>query len=159
MKEIERKFLIKDLPNLKDINPIRYERYFLNNDDNDQVRIQKRDNKFELETKVKISNVEYHKTKKEISEKEFLDLSRICTKEIIRESYLILPNITIKKYFGDYEGLVRAEIEYDVIEQLENIELPDWVGKEITGTELANDSKLIKLSRAEFLEKLSDYIY
>lgn len=159
MREIERKFLVKELPNLNNIEPIRYERYFLDDSEDKQVRIQKKSNKFELETKTKINDTEYEKTKKDITENEFLELSQNCNKSIIRDSYLISdkPNITIKKYYNDYDGLIRAEIEYSNIEEIGVFILPDWIGIEITGTELGNDNKLIKLNRAEFLEALKKY--
>lgn len=156
MLEIERKFLIQKLPDLSQIKPIRYERYFISDEDKNQIRVQKKGHKYELETKQQINEQEYYKTKREITKTEFLELSAECNKSIIRLSYLISqsPNITIKKYCGPYEGLVRAEIEYDSIEQIGLYELPKWFGKEITGTVLANDHRLIKLNRTEFLECL-----
>lgn len=159
MLEIERKFLIKELPDLTHMQPIHYERYFVINTSNQHVRVQKKGNRFELETKVKINELEFHKDKQEISKAYFLELSHNCNKAIVRDSYLIHknPNITIKKYFDDYEGLIRAEIEYDNMEQINTFVLPDWLGKEITGTELANDNKLITLDRNKFLKKLQFY--
>jgi CYTH domain-containing protein len=51
MKEIERKFLIKDIPILDDIEPIRYERYFLSNFNDSEVRIQKKEITMNLKVK------------------------------------------------------------------------------------------------------------
>ncbi|MDR2901763.1 MAG: hypothetical protein LBU87_01455, partial [Lactobacillales bacterium] len=82
MREIERKFLIKKLPDLGRITPVRYERYFLSDDGIRQVRIQKTGDKYELETKTKINAFEFEKSKKEISEGEFLELSSKCKKVI-----------------------------------------------------------------------------
>lgn len=45
-KEIERKYLIKQMSNLKNIKPIRYERYYINNDIDNQIRVQKKGDKF-----------------------------------------------------------------------------------------------------------------
>ena len=70
-KEIERKYLIKQMPNLKNIKPIRYERYYINDNIDNQIRAQKKDEKFELETKSKISDIEYKKEKQEITEQEY----------------------------------------------------------------------------------------
>jgi len=157
MKEIERKFLIKTIPNLDNITPIRYERYFLSNNNDEEIRIQKKSDNYELESKIKISEIEYKKEKKLITEAEFLELKNGCKKSIIRDSYLIneKPNITIKKYYEDYEGLVRVEIEFESIEESNDFKIPLWVDREITGTELGNDSKLILLDRNQFLEMKS----
>lgn len=159
MIEIERKFLIQELPDLEGKIPLCYTRYFISEDENKQIRVQRKGNRFELETKTKLNELKYRKTKTEISEENFLKLSSKCTKAIIRDSYLFCeqPNITLKIYHGTYEGLIRAEIEYDNIKQVENYNLPDWFGTEITGSELASDNKLIKLSRDEFLQHLKKY--
>ena len=73
-KEIERKYLIKQMPNLKNIKPIRYERYYINDNIDNQIRVQKKADKFILETKTKISEIQYKKEKQEITEQEFLKL-------------------------------------------------------------------------------------
>ena len=155
-KEIERKYLIKQIPNLKSIKPIRYERYYINDNINNQIRVQKKDERFELETKSKISNAEYKKEKQEITEQQFLQLIKDCKKVIIRDSYLIdeKPNITIKIYQGTYKGLIRAEVEFDSEYEYNNFEIPEWFGKDITNTELGMDARLIKLAREDFLEIL-----
>lgn len=155
-KEIERKYLIKQMPNLKNIKPVRYERYYINDNIDNQIRVQKKDEKFELETKTKINDIEYKKEKKEITEQEFLNLIKDCKKVIIRDSYLINEkiNITIKIYHGIYKGLIRAEIEFNNEYEYSNFEIPKWFGKDITNTELGMDVRLIKLDRESFLEIL-----
>ncbi|MDR2901926.1 MAG: hypothetical protein LBU87_02305, partial [Lactobacillales bacterium] len=62
-----------------------------------------------------------------------------------------------KKYLGDYEGLIRGEIEYDNTEQIGEYKLPDWLSIEITGTILGNDNKLIQLNKTEFLKALKEF--
>ncbi len=155
-KEIERKYLIKQMPNLENIKPIRYERYYINDNIDNQIRVQKKDEKFELETKSKISDIEYKKEKQELTEQEFLKLIKNCKKVIIRDSYLIneKPNITIKIYHETYKGLVRAEVELSNENEYKNFEIPEWFGKDITNTELGMDARLVKLDRANFLEIL-----
>lgn len=155
-KEIERKYLINQIPNLDNIKPIRYERYYINDDIDNQIRVQKKNDKFILETKIKINEIEYKKEKQEISEQEFFKLIEGCEKVIIRDSYLVneKPNITIKMYHGIYEGLVRAEVEFEDEFEYNNFQVPKWFGKDITDTELGMDARLIKLDRKIFLEKL-----
>jgi|GEM_PF-1725678 len=42
MQEIERKFLIKEMPNLENLKPTYYERYFLFRSEKIEIRIQKK---------------------------------------------------------------------------------------------------------------------
>ena len=155
-KEIERKYLIKQMPNLKNIKPIRYERYYINDNIDNQIRVQKKADKFIIETKTKVSDIEYKKEKQEITEQEFLKLIKDCKRLIIRDSYLIneKPNITIKIYHGIYKGLIRAEVEFNNEYEYSKFEIPEWFGKDITNTELGMVARLIKLDRESFLEIL-----
>jgi CYTH domain-containing protein len=54
--------------------------------------------------------------------------------------------------------LLRLEIEFESVEELNNFKIPPWAGREITETELGNDSKLILLDKNKFLEILRRYI-
>lgn len=158
-KEIERKFLVNEIPNLDCIIPIRYERYFLNDDVINQIRIQRKNNLCEIETKTKVSKFEYIKEKKNISESEFNNLIKQCSKSIIIDSYLINenPETTLKIYHGTYEGLIRVEVEFHNIKEAEEYTTPDWFGKEISNKELGLDAKLIQLCRQDFLKLLNKY--
>lgn len=150
--EIERKFLVNELPDLMSKEKVSYERYFLFSDNGVELRVQRKENKFELERKVKISDVERTREKIEISEAEFDLLKSLANISIIRDSYKIsdAPDISIKVYHGKYEGLVRAEVEFDSIEELEKFEAPEWFGKEITHSPLVRDAELLRLSAEEF---------
>jgi len=160
MIELERKFFVKNLPDLRNIKPINYERYFLSDDVNSQIRLQKKNDNYEIETKEKINDIEYKKSKEKISKEKFIELSKECNNFIMRDSYQISenPNISIKIYKMKYDGLLRVEIEFNNIEEYNNFKIPDWFGNEITNTKLGLDAELIKLNREEFLkilEKLS----
>jgi len=152
MSEIERKFLVKRLPDLSNIESISYERYFLRIELDFEERIQKKGNKYEKENKFKESDLSRKTEKQEISKDEFETLKKSASKSIIRESYKISdnPDITIKIYHGDYEGLIRAEVEFLSEEEAINFRPFDWMGKEITNTELGKDSKLIQMNKEEF---------
>jgi CYTH domain-containing protein len=79
---------------------------------------------------------------------------------IIRKSYLIAknPQIEIKVYGGDFEGLVRAEVEFTSTEESDSYTPPDWFGKELTNSPLGNDVKLPDLSKQVFTKLLDDYL-
>jgi hypothetical protein len=76
MLEIERKFLIRELPNLEGIPEIKYERYFLDINSDTEVRIQKKNNIYEKEVKTKITPLKYTKTKTEITQTDFIELQK-----------------------------------------------------------------------------------
>lgn len=152
MNEIERKFIVKSMPDLTGKIPVFYERYYLRIEPNIEERIQKRGDKFEKEIKYKISDLISKKEKLEISKKQFEELKKIAIKYIQREGYKISdePNVSIKIYHGDFEGLIRAEIEFKSENEAKNFQPLDWMGKEITKSQLGRDSQLVRLNKEEF---------
>lgn len=158
MKEIERKFLVKELPDLSKIKPVKQERYYIKQELDKQVRIQRKDNSYEMESKNYLGPLQYEKVKQTISKDTFEMYKKGCQKGIFRDSYLICvkPIITIKQYHGDYEGFTRVEIEFDTLEQACTYNLPNWIGKEITNTPLGLDSELLKLNKKEFKKCLRE---
>ncbi len=155
--EIERKFLIKEIPDMSDITPVRYERCILESSDGNVKRVQRKGDVFEYEEKKKVDDFQSEKVKRQITKEEYD--SFLLNKEnnlIVRDGYLVShnPEISIKVYKEKFEGLIRVEIEFSSKEEAKNfIPLP-WFGKEITGTVLANDGELYKLDREDFLNKL-----
>ena len=154
--EIERKFLIKELPDLNIYEKISYERYFLFINENSEIRIQKKANKYEFERKENKNNLSSKKQKFEISEEEFEQLSKISKQVIIRNSYKISdkPNITIKIYEWKYKGLKRVEVEFENEQEAKLFKPLIWFGKEITDSVLWRDSRLLKLSKFEIWENI-----
>lgn len=161
--EIERKFFVQTMPDLSHVEPLRYERYFLKREDGVEVRISQINDKYVHEHKREISNLERTRESKEISKEEFDSLKTMVTDSIIRDRYNIskVPKISILIYHGKFEGLVRAEVEFDTKDEAESfISLP-WMGKEITDLPIGRDSRLIDLSAREFrelLEKSSNFV-
>lgn len=158
--EIEKKYFVENLPDLSGYTPIFYERYFLKEEKEHQIRVQRKGDLYELETKIrkivgKEENI-YQKSKKEISKETFIELTKNCKKVVIRESYQLndVPNVTLKVYHREYEGLARLEIEYEKEEQMKQYLIPSWAGKEITNSKLGMDVELIKLTKEEFLSLL-----
>ncbi|MBU1110867.1 hypothetical protein KKB83_04595 [Patescibacteria group bacterium] len=156
MHEIERKFLVEKLPDLSDKDSVSYERYFLKIEADFEERIQRKGDKYEKEKKFKTSDLSRKTEKQEISKRDFDVLINSASKSIIRESYKISdnPEVTIKIYHGDYEGLTRAEVEFSSEDEAKNFQSYDWMGKEITNTQLGKDSKLIQLNQKEFKDLL-----
>lgn len=155
-QEIERKFLVKQMPSLVGIKPVHYERYFLQRDSTVEERIQKKGDSFEYEKKVTISPVESHKEKKTISEEEYNRLKEKASSAIIRDSYILSsePYVSIKIYEGRFKGLIRAEVEFKSAEEANSFVPIDWMGEEITDSPLGRDGKLLDLTDQEFQELL-----
>jgi CYTH domain-containing protein len=158
INEIERKFLISKMPDLSNLKSVIYERYYIYRDENVEMRVQKKGNKFELERKVVINKLKAIKTKTEISKPEFEKLKTICSKEILREGYFLNSslNISIKIYHGKHEGLSRVEVEFNSEDDAKAFQIPDWFGKEITDSILSRDSKLLDLDENEIKNFLED---
>ena len=150
---LTRRFIIQSMNNVNVSRPIRYERYYINN----SLRIQSKDNIFEKEILNK-ENVIIEKTN--ISEDEFNKLKKEAYSKIIRESYLYLDDdrISIKKYLGQYKGLIRVEVKFNSIDEMNSYKKESWMGTEITNSTLAFDKYLSKLSEQEFLLELNKYI-
>lgn len=151
--EIERKFLIKELPDLSPKEPIRYERYFIKIENGLEERVQKKGDKYEYEIRKTISDIQRTKEKRSITEEEFIEFKKGKENEgIIRDSYLISekPNITIKIYRGRFEGLIRAEVEFNSEEEARDYKPESWMGSEITTSPLGMDSRLLHLTPEEF---------
>lgn len=154
--EIERKFFIKEMPDLTGIEPLHYERYFLERGSAKEVRVSRINDSYVYEEKLEVSDLERTGVKREISKEEFEDLKQNTPEAIIRDGYHISsdPNISIKIYHGRFEGLIRAEVEFESEEQATNFIPPSWMGNEMTGLPIARDSKLLDLTNEEFKEYL-----
>ena len=150
---LTRRFIIQSLNNVNVSSPIRYERYYINNN----LRIQSKNNIFEKEILNK-ENVIIEKTN--ISEDEFNQLKKDAYSKIIRDSYLYLDDnrISIKKYLGQYKGLIRVEVKFNSIDEMNSYKKESWMGTEITNSTLAFDKHLSKLSEQKFLLELNKYI-
>lgn len=150
---LTRRFIVKTLENIPLSNPIRYERYYIN----DKLRIQKKDNYYEKEI---LDEENVIKEKIKITQEEFLKLKQTSYSKIIRDSFLYLNNnkISIKKYYEDYDGLNRIEVEFQTEEEMNNYRREKWMGNEITSSPLAFDKYLSKLNKEEFLIELKKYL-
>ena len=152
IQEIERKFFVKNIPDLSELKGIQDERYYLYSDDGIELRFQKHGEKYELERMAEYANLSRTQEKIDITQKEFEVLKQFGKGPIIRESYLIAknPQITIKKYHDRFEGLVRAEVEFKSLDEAQQFQPPDWFGKEMTDMPVAKDAELIDLTDEEF---------
>lgn len=155
--EIERKFLVKNLPDLSGIEPVYFERYYLSIANGIEERIQKTNDRYSYEKKTIVDELSRATEKKDITKEEFEKLKDGSTKVIIRNSYELSPNMSIKIYHGDYEGLIRAEIEFSSIEEANAYTSEAWMGKEISESPLGRDSRLLELNGDSFKKLLAQF--
>lgn len=153
MRKLTKRYIISTLNQLHLSKPIRYERYYINNN----LRVQLKNNKYEKEILDNENNIIQ---KIEISKNEFLKLKERKSSEIIRDSYLFLEDkrISIKKYYGKYLGLYRVEVSFCSDEEEKNYKKENWMDKEITNYPLAFDVYLSKISKNQFKQELDKYL-
>jgi len=153
MRKLTKRYIVSSINDLNLSAPIRYERYYIN----DNLRVQRKGDIYQKEI-LDNSGVVLEKTN--ITTKEFLALKAQAYSEIIRDSYLYLDDdrISVKKYYGKYAGLFRAEVTFGSTEEENLYRKESWMGKEITSSPLAFDRDLSKLSVAEFRANLKQYL-
>ncbi len=129
--EIERKFLVNDMPSLRGIRKVSQERYFIQRSELFEEEMKRKGLFFSYESKFSISKKEKVREKVFVSKAEFERLKVKGTQVIIRDSYTLTkqsPIISIKKYKGEYTGLVLAEVLFDSVEEMEMFTPLDWMG-------------------------------
>lgn len=149
---LTKRYIVETLDNIILSSPIRYERYYIN----DNLRVQKKGNKLEKEILDNENNIVEKMT---ISQNEFDLLKNKSYTKIIRDSYLYLNDerVSIKKYYDNYDGLIRIEVKFNSIKEMNTYQKELWMGKDITNTPLAFDKYLSKLTKDDFLLELKKY--
>ena len=144
--EIERKFLVNNTDFLKGIEGKKYSQGYIPSRGNPGVRVRIAGNKGFLTLK---SDVKGTLVRKEFEYEIPVDdaeemLELFCTKPLIeKHRYLIeFKGLTweIDIFEGDNAGLVVAEVELD--EENQQVELPEWIDKEVTGDKKYQNSQL-----------------
>lgn len=149
--EIERKFLIKEIPfDLSGYNKKEIEQAYLCT--KPVVRIRKSDAEYYLtyKGKGKIAREEYNLP---LTEEAYLHLLKKADGNILTKTRYEIPTdnnliIELDIFSGKFEGLILAEVEFETLEQANAYEPPEWFGRDVSITgEFQNN----KLSRMETL--------
>ena len=148
--EIERKFLVKHIPNLENCKNYYIKQGYIST--NPVLRIRQKDNKYIFTFKGK-GDIQREEFEKEITKEEFENLwLKIEGEPIIKTRYIIpLENDLVAEldiYEGNLQGFKNIVVEFDNIEQAENFIPPNWFGEDIT--------KNIKYTNA-YLSKVSNF--
>jgi adenylate cyclase len=145
-KEIERKFLVKDVKWKAAAKGTLYRQGYLSSVKERVVRVRTIENKGFLTIKGITKGVSRSEFEYEISvEDADTMLDEICEKPIIeKKRYKIRAGALIfevDEFFGENEGLVVAEVELG--DEKQKIDLPDWIGTEVSGDPRYFNSNLI----------------
>lgn len=144
--EIERKFLLKQLPELNAYTYRQLEQGYLST--NPVVRIRKDDDKYELTYKGKGAMVreEYNLP---LTKEAYEHLrKKIDGRLIVKKRYLIpFGDFTIELdiFEGDLAPLTLAEVEFTSEEQAKQFTPPDWFAEDVTFSKLYHNSYLSQL--------------
>jgi CYTH domain-containing protein len=137
-REIERKFLVRKLPEDLAIYPSTEisQGYLVSTDDGLQVRLRKKDEQYSLTYKRGSGNVREER-EVTLSAEQFSTLWPATEgKRLIKTRYEIpLGNwvIEVDRYGGRHEGVVVAEVEFDDEQSARDFQPPDWLGEDVTG--------------------------
>lgn len=134
--EIERRFLVKDLP--KDLDKYRHLdviQGYLKTDDGTSVRLRKIDNKYFYTIKIGTGKVR-DETEIEISKYLFDSLWHLTKDRRLSKIRYEIPHedltIQLDVYKKRLEGLVTVEVEFKTLEQCNSFNPPKWFGEEVT---------------------------
>jgi CYTH domain-containing protein len=146
-KEIERKYLVKSDVFKSLAEPVNYRQGYLSTVKERTVRVRTINDQGFLTIKgitVGASRVEYEYDIPAGDATEMLN--NLCEKPLIEKNrYKVKHNgLTweIDEFFGDNNGLIVAEVELDSEDQ--KIDLPDWIGEEVTSDPRYFNSNLTK---------------
>jgi CYTH domain-containing protein len=137
-REIERKFLVRELP--ADLANCRRSEisqgYLVSLDDGLQVRLRKSGERYSLTFKRGLGNVREER-EVELTAEQFSALWPATEGRRLLKTRYDIPLgdlvVEIDVYGGRHEGLVVAEVEFDDEESARDFHPPDWLGDDVTG--------------------------
>lgn len=169
MNEIEKKFLIKHLPeNLETYPKVRIEQGYLNTDSAPTLRIRKKGQeyilcyKFKQKTEKQVASIS-KEVELPVTEEAYEHLkTKIDGGMIEKERYLIPLQdglvAEIDLFDGFLKGLNVVEVEFQSEEDAANFKAPEWFGKDITFDRRFKNAQLCKILNFNtwFLEILKE---
>jgi len=145
-QEIERKWLVRDLPMLRELKREQIiQGYLAIASDGTEVRIRRKGNKY-FETVKSRGGLIRDEIEVEISEDQFCMLWPATEgRRLEKIRYALEWNgyqLEIDVYQGSVAGLVIAELEFASSEESKRFSPPAWLGKEVTGDNRYKNSTL-----------------
>ena len=141
--EIERKFTVRELPDLSKYDFHIMEQGYLNTDP--VVRVRKEDETYYLTYKGKglLAREEYNLS---LNREAYYHLVEKSGGIIIRKKRYLIPfekyTIELDVFDTPYENLIIAEVEFDSEEEAANFQPPEWFGEDVTMDRRYHNSNL-----------------
>lgn len=141
--EIERKFTVKELPDLSKYDFHIMEQGYLNTDP--VVRVRKEDETYYLTYKGKglLAREEYNLP---LNREAYYHLVEKSDGIIIRKKRYLIPFekyiIELDVFEAPYENLIIAEVEFDSEEEATNFQPPEWFSEDVTMDRRYHNSNL-----------------
>lgn len=151
-QEIERKFLVKNLP--FNINSLEHhdilQGYLMSN--NGEMRIRSVDNKNFYLTRKFGQGWKREEFEKEITMNEFFELLGSIDGNLIKKRRYYYPFedgkvAEIDCYYGKLKRLKTVEVEFPSFEEADTFQKPDWFGKEVTDSMEFKNRHLSQLNK------------
>lgn len=144
--EIERKFLLKKIPESLKINKsVEIEQYYICREKDKIVRIRRMANVFNIGIKKGGGMSRFEKEIK-ISKQDFDELKNICREnKIFKIRHIIISDkykFEIDEFKDSLEGLLLVEVEFQSEKEANKFIPPSWFGKEVTGNHKYSNSYL-----------------
>ncbi len=142
--EIERKFLVKEMPDLTKYRFYEIQQGYLST--SPVVRIRRKDDQYILTYKG--SGLLAHEEIEAALTKEAYEhlLEKIDGFTITKKRYLIpLDPYTVELdvFEGHMDGLIMAEVEFPTVDEAKSFVKPDWFGEEVTDDRRYHNSNMI----------------
>ena len=142
--EIERKFLIKQLPELDNYKYVDIEQGYLST--SPVVRIRKKNDSYILTYKGS-GLMEREEIEDALTEEAYKHLlAKIDGHPITKRRYLIpLDKYTVELdvFEGHMKGLIMAEVEFPSVEEANGFVPPEWFGEDVTSDKRYHNSNMI----------------
>jgi adenylate cyclase len=134
--EVERKFLVSDLPDLTGTDADEIEQGYLAIGADGEVRVRRKGPKLVLTAK-RGEGLSREEAEIELDPERFDQLWPLTEGRRLHKRRYVIPHgdlrIEVDVYEGDLEGLLVAEVEFPSEEEAKAFEPPDWLGEEVTG--------------------------
>ena len=149
MIEIEKSFLVKEIPS--DLG--KYKSYQMQqgyiSSTRPSLRIRKKGDKFELTKKLRLDENDFSTCEEiniPLTEAEFKKLWPLTEKSLEKTRYIIPLsnnlNAELDIFHRDLEGLAMVEVEFESKEQMDKFMAPEWFGKDVTQNEFSANAVL-----------------
>lgn len=142
--EIERKFLIKELPDLTKFENKHITQGYLNT--NPVVRVREDGDKYYLTYKGK-GLLAREEANLPLTKEAFEHLIVKSDGKIIRKTRYLIPldpyTIELDVFEGDHAPLIMAEVEFPSIEEANAFIAPEWFGEDVTQDSRYHNSNMI----------------